>query len=324
MLRKGSTLPQTHLNIVFNAGGAGDDIARLPAVYYIWKTFPHVTIHLWLKDYAVPLAKNMLPKHGRLRIYSVDQKHLYNKNYPAKVLDNEYHSNLSYNMTRHAFNCTVDQEVEPNDMNFLKLNTEVIDIEKFNLPEKYVAITSLYTAVVREMLPETINKITEYVISKGHVPVFLGKKETYAGQGVDVIYGYGGKGVNYERGLDLRGQTSLLEAGKILAKAEAVVGLDNGLLMLASCSDVAIVGGFTTVKPEHRMAYRNCIKGWNYFPVVPDESVECRFCQSQFQYVFDHDFRTCFYKEQGLDKEIQCVKNLTADKYIAELEKILL
>ncbi len=108
-----------------------------------------------------------------------------------------------------------------------------------------------------------------------------------------------------------------------MSKAKAVVGVDNGLLHVAGCTGVAIVGGFTTVRPEIRMPIRHNILGWNYHAVIPDKSLDCSFCQQDTNFLYGHDYRKCWYKEKKERTEILCIKQLTADKFKTILESIL-
>jgi ADP-heptose:LPS heptosyltransferase len=108
-----------------------------------------------------------------------------------------------------------------------------------------------------------------------------------------------------------------LQTGKIIAGAKTIVGVDNGLLHVAGCTNIPIVGGYTSVDPEHRMPYRNNIMGWNYYPVVPPESEPEKFFQSRYDFIMEHDYRKSYLGNDSL------IKSLTPELYINELEKIL-
>ena len=66
------------------------------------------------------------------------------------------------------------------------------------------------------------------------------------------------------------------------------------------------------------MPYRHNELGWNCYPVVPPKSLSCRFCQSNWNLTFGHDFKYCFYDDY------KCVKMLEADLYIEQLEHLLM
>lgn len=309
----------TWLNILCDQGGIGDLIAWMPAVKYIYTQHPHVRIYLWVPDYFQEFAKSLLAgTSDRIIVskWSDGAKH-FKSGYPSKTFKGNSITNLGMHMTEHAFSLICNtQPTDPNHYNYLQPDLSKIDVSKFNLPEKYVVITTGYTAKVREFLPEYVNKVAKYCKSKGYDVVFLGKKETHSGL-VHTIQGAFNNEIDYSAGVDLIDKTNLFEATKVCSKAQAVVGLDNGILHLAGCTDVNIVGGFTTVNPNHRMPYRDGIMGHKYYPVVPSTSLKCRFCQSNWQFTANHDFKECFYQD------LQCVKDLTADLYITELDKIL-
>jgi ADP-heptose:LPS heptosyltransferase len=166
------------------------------------------------------------------------------------------------------------------------------------------------------MLPEIANEVIDHIFKIGYVPLFLGKAATKVDP-TRTLKGEYVEGINFEKGVDLRDKTNLLEAAKIMKESSLVVGLDNGLLHLAACSDVPIVMAFTNVEPRHRMPYRHDVLGWEVYPIVPDEKIECRFCQSQMKFAFDQNFAYCYYDDY------KCIQNLTADKYINQINEAL-
>lgn len=257
-----------------------------------------------------------------IRKFSDNKK--YNDKFYGRALGLGKHTNLATHQTRHAFNMFLNVEVPIEEMNYLPVDTVDVQITKFNLPEKYVVIATGFTAEVREFLPKYINDISKYVLSKGYTPVFLGKKETFNGY-KHTIKGQFKEEIDFSLGINLVDATNLVECQKIIAGSKCILGLDNGLLHIAGTTSVSIIGGFTTVKPEHRMPVRNSVLGWNYYPViVSKEKLPCVFCQSNWSFGYETDFTKCHYVEKKLDKEIQCVKLLTSDLYIDKLKDILI
>lgn len=307
--------PKEEINVLLDDGGLGDCIARLPAVKYVMETHPHVQVRFWVPDYFVDFAKRSLPKDVITRSYT-DAKTKYNTHLPGRAFSVHIHTNLSTHMTDHAFSILCNKNVEPEVKNYLKPDTSDINLFKFHLPEKFVVITTGFTAEVREMRPDIINTIVSYIKSKGYEVVFLGKEETFNGV-KHIIKGTFKAEIDFTQGLNLINKTNLLESHAVISKAKTIVGLDNGLLHVAGCTDIPIVGGYTTVEPKYRMPYRNNVLGWNYYPVVPPESLNCRFCQSNWTFTYEHDFKTCYYKDY------ECTKQLSANRYIEQLEKIL-
>lgn len=323
MYRDNTKLEKVVMNCVFNDGGIGDNICRLSAIKYLNTFHPNLYIKLYVPDYFLEFTKHFFNNKDNLVITPFSQKFRYNNSLAAIKTSNDQHTSMSTHLIDHAFNIIVDKQVDIEHKNYLQLDLDKINIDKFKLPERYVIITTGFTAEVREMIPESINGVAQYVISKGYTPVFLGSKKAFNGNKGHDIVGNFKSSIDYNVGLDLRDSTTLLQAGKIIAGAKVIVGLDNGLLHLAACSQIPIVMGMTSVLYKHRAPIRNNEYGWNCYPVVPDSSVKCYGCQSNWAYMYKLDFRNCYYKEQKLDTEIQCIKNLTSDKYIKELEKIL-
>lgn len=311
------------VNFILNDGGVGDQIARMPVFIYMSKEFPHVIQNVWTPEYAVPLYRHCFYPYKNIlvRPYSKGEER-YNTAYSTKQSSSKEHTNMGTHLTDHGFHVLADKQVDKSHKNYPSLELSQVNISQFKLPDDYVVITTGYTASVREMLANTVNAIADYVISKGYVPLFLGSKNTHVGMIKNIIGNFSGD-IEFSKGIDLVGKTSLLQAAKIIALSQGIVGLDNGLLHLAGCTDVPIVAGYTTVAPIHRMPYRYNELGWNCYPVVPSSELKCRFCQSNWEFVYDHDFRNCYYKQKGYDTIIQCVKQLTADKYIEKLEQFL-
>lgn len=306
---------KSKLQITFNDGGCGDHIARMTAVKYLRDTYNFLDIHLFCPDYFVPLAENLvtgITVHPFSRL-SLD----WDTKCPFKQTRNPAHDTLATHLVDNAFSLLVNQQVSIEHKNYCQLDTSKIDVSKFTLPENYVVVSTGFTAAVREMIPETVNSITSYLNSKGVTPVFLGSRQTEVGIFGSKITGSFKDEIDYGSGIDLIDQTTLLESGKIISQSKAIIGVDNGLCHLAGTTSVPIVVGFTTVRPEHRVPYRKNSLGFLCFSVTPSESLACRFCQSNWRFTNNHDFKSCFYDDYI------CTKELTADKYIYFLEKIL-
>lgn len=238
----------------------------------------------------------------------------YDETLPARSPYAHKISNLSWHLTDHAFGTIVGRDVKSEHKNYLKL--EPINVDKFELPEKYVVVTTAYTSDTRVWNVKSVNETIDYIISKGYVPVFLGKSFAPAYKNV----GLKGKftEVDYTKGINLIDNTSLLEAHGIMSKAKAVVGLDNGLLHLAALTETPIVYGFTTVASEHRLPYRHNELGWNCFVVEPPKEVKCRGCQSNWNFADEKvDFRFCPYGDYV------CIDSLESKLWIEQLEKVL-
>jgi ADP-heptose:LPS heptosyltransferase len=314
--------PKTELdireyNFLLDRGGAGDLIARLPAIKFVLENHPYIIVNLWVHQYGVELCKKLLP-YSNVRVGSIDDANLhYNDTLLGRSPDRGHISNLAMHITDHAFFTLAHRGATNEEKNYLKL--EQVDVSEFNLPEKFVVITTGYTSKTREWPASSINEVVDYIISKGYTPVFLGKSFTPAYKNDGII---GTFEADYSKGLNLIDKTDLIQANSIMSKSACVVGSDNGLLHLAALSEeTKIVYAFTSVEPHHRLPYRKNELGYNCFVVMPDrKKLKCFGCQSNMIFApTTHDFRDCWY---GND-DIQCTKSLTSDLFIEQLEKIL-
>jgi ADP-heptose:LPS heptosyltransferase len=225
---------------------------------------------------------------------------------------------LRAHLVDHAFANLTDTGptmLDKHDRDYLRLDVDKIDLSSFSLPSDYVVVTTGYTAKSREWPAKEINKVSSWVVKQGLTPVFLGSKIASVGYGNDIIGNFDND-VDHTVGVDLIGKTSLLEAGAILAKARAVVGVDNGLIHLAACSLVPIVVGFTNADKRTRLPIRRGKEGWMVRSIVP-ENLPCSGCQTKYHYLFEADFRECLFND------FECTKQMTGERFIAALEEFL-
>lgn len=307
-------IPDQQINIAFNFGGIGDDICRLPALKYLLKTWTHAKVTLACPDYLISVIEHFFEgKLERVIPFSKMTPELAkNKWIQTKT---EFFTPMHTHLVDHAFSYICDTMYVPvEEKNYLQFDLEKIDITKFRLPERYVVITTGYTAEVRRLPANTINRLAGWLNLKGYTPVFLGNKSTFRGGVAESIEGKFDEEIDFNKGIDFRDQTTLLQAAKIMASSNAVVGLDNGLLHVAGCTAAPIIAAYTNALPEHRLPIRNNVLGWACRVVMPPG---CYSCQSTTNFLPDQDYRNCVWPK------LACNDKLTADLFIRELEKIL-
>jgi ADP-heptose:LPS heptosyltransferase len=299
-----------HLNVNFNSGGLGDCVAQMVAVKYMRDRCPNVVQHCWVPDYFVDFAKKLCP--GVLIKSHSEAAKKYNPKIGGvqMVSPGMQHTSMGTHLVDLGFHLLVDKQVPIEQKNYLPLPPGT-NIDRFKLPEKYVVLTVGFTAPNREMLPSVANGIIDYCTSKNIPVVTLGSTAN------KIIPGTFKEEIKLDQTINLVNNTNILEAGAIISKSACIVGLDNGLLHVAGCTEVPIIVGFTNVLPEHRLPIRHNELGWNCYVVEPEQSLECRGCQSRMAHVYGHDFRGCYYGDMA------CLSQLTADKYIAHMEKLL-
>lgn len=314
--RPGTTLEPLTVNLLMDRGGLGDMIARVPAINYFINKNQHITMLLRCPDYFLPLAQIFFGHEPRIHISTIDD-YKNEKDWSIPHLDFRHPQYTSYasNLTRHAFNVLTNEEVAPIELAYpfvAEWGSPIIGGDS-----AYVVITSNYTASVRALTQATFTTLIEHFLDRGIGVTLLGRRHTLVAtkriiESHDLFYAG-----EHPKLLDLRNSTSLVEAGKVLAGAKCVLGLDNGLLHLAACTRAPIVYGHTTVAPRHRQIIRHGELDYKIERVSPDTSLDCRFCQSNMGYMYGHSFRECFYGDT------LCREQLTAPKFIEAYENLL-
>lgn len=313
--RKGTKLPVLEYNFLLHQGGVGDLIAQLPAVKYCLDTQINIFVYLYVHDYGVPLCKKVFEKYDNIKIYGMSEAKLYyNDELPCRSPYIHKVSNLSSHLVDHAFYTIAHTSVENKHKNYIQLDP--IDVTQFNLPEKYVVITSGYTSLTRRWPHDSINEVAQHCAKIGFTLVFLGRSHTPANETESIRGTFEG---DYSLGINLIDKTDILEAHAIMSNAELVLGLDNGLCHLAAMSNVKIVYGFTSVLPEHRLPYRENKIGHRCYVVTPTaQELACIGCQSKQNFVSkDRDFKFCMYDDY------ECTEMMTSDRWIKQIEEAL-
>lgn len=311
--RKGYKPKPKTVNCILLDGGLGDHIASLVAVNYILKKYTWIKLLIWVPDYLLDFAKHVLPKTASINNFT-SMKTLYNPGLTTKTTKwDGITSPMKIHLLDYAFLKLCDENPAIEHKNYLQIDSHSLPEQLY---EDYVVITAGYTAKAREFKAKYINEITSYIVSKGYQPVFLGATKTMTGTSY-TIEGNFDKKIDFSKSINLINKTTLLEAAKIMASSAAVIGVDNGLLHLAGCTQVPIVGGFPSVSPEIRATVRHNMLGWNYYSVVPDADKGCNFCQENTNFLYGHDYRECIYKDD------RSINGMTATKFIEKLELIL-
>ena len=288
----------------------------MSAVKYIRDYLPHVELKLWVPEFFVEMAKHLVPE---IEVVSFTERQIFQKEYGSVVTACQQHDTMSTHLVDHAFHVLVNKQVEIEHKNYVKLRPEEIDVSRFNLPKEYVVMPTGFTAKVREFTPLLINQIVKYIKKKNYniEIIFLGSNNAPVGGLADAIRGNFNTDIQYHKGINLINRTTLLESAAIIAGAKCILGVDNGLGHIAGTTEIPIVTAYTTVNPMHRMPYRHNQLGWNCYNIIPDDSLECRFCKSNWNLVYNHDFRNCYYEDY------KCKDQLYLDKWTKILDNIL-
>ena len=294
--RKNTQTKAQYPFFVFKEGGIGDYICHMACMEWIAQTQPQVRGTIIAPKYLRDFIQNIMAKYSH---WQVQDEEYNKKNFVKnKTLVYAHKGQMQPNATgMHmidlAFATYANVNPVPEGFNYYP----ILSFNHFRRPKylrsigPYIVMTPGTTTEVRELLPETFNEIKNHIIKKGFTPVFLGKAKM-DDRTIRFNCEY-----NFEGGLDLRDMTSIMEAAYIMSKAITVVGLDNGLLHLAACTDASIIFGYNVASPEHRQPRRRN-ENLHLYEIVPDEkALPCTFCQSNMNFI-SHDFIKCIYKDR--------------------------
>lgn len=178
------------------------------------------------------------------------------------------------------------------------------------LPGPYVVVGTGYAVQSRKMPTKIFCEIVKYCKAKDYWVVLLGSQRQNSKNPI-IFDGFPTDGC-----IDLIDKTTLSESLSIIRDAACVVGMDSGLIHLASLTDVPIVCGFTYVDPYYRAPFRQGSQSHKFYPVEPRGA--CKYCSNglaMFGVEFDH---TC-----PLGKNYECVRTLEAADFLFPLVNIL-
>jgi hypothetical protein len=205
----------------------------------------------------------------------------------------------------------LDKIIDLDDLQYVPL--EPVDVSHYGVDfSQAVIIITSYRDDTRMILPEEIIKISAWVTEQGLLPVFVGKTDMDQHlEKKSLIPKSALPNDASEFGVDLRNKTDIPQLASIMSQSKAVVGVDSGPIHLAGTTKTPIVCGYTSVAAELRIPTR---KEGITIPIVPN--IECIGCESRWRSSY-WNFEKCFFGHTD------CVKHLTADKFIKALEAIL-
>lgn len=313
--RLGTKLPLMHINMGFNMGGLGDYIHWTTALDWCFSQHPHLRSSVYVPEFFIELARHWLRKYeesGQITIQTREEFKKLPKEKQRGIFPTgtQLITAVGCHLLDLGFQYFANMDTVPSGWRILpEIRGDEVDISRFNLPKNYAVVTTEATAVTRMLPAQATNEITAHIKSKGILPVFLGKEkltEDYTSKCSD--------GIDTEGVLDLREKTTIMEAACILANSRFVLGIDNGLIHLAACSEVPIIMGFTNVDPKHRIPpRRNSAKN---ILLVPPKELACRFCQSRMRFLIGHKFNECLYQDTT------CIKLLPGKLFIKAIEEL--
>lgn len=320
--RQGTTIAKTKVCLVFNVGGIGDYIHWIGAMKYVIDSNPHIHGHILSPPYFLDLAKLWLDGYSdRFTVVGHDgviEESPYVQDCAAVGPNNQQLANAcGFHLTELGFiYYTQKRSVVSEYATLPEIRGDEVSVDHLSLPKNYAVIPVDATADNRRLPAEVVNSLTKHLLTRGVTPVLLGKEELAS----DYI-SKRAEGIKTRDCIDLRNKTTLIEAAVILARARFVLGMDGGLLHLASCSSVPVVFIFTSVHPDFRIPQRKA--GRQTIVITPPKELHCRFCNTgepgkpSMTYVIGHDFKNCLYGDN------LCTKIIDAKTLIPVVDKLL-
>jgi len=299
---------------ILNVEALGDVISTLPAMKYAAeKIFTDGRYYIMMHKQHRELFSFIPEKNV---FYFGKEKHLTDlpvivymyDAIPENVPLSAFLSPLHMSLTDYSSVKLLGMLLPDGNRDYPKLELDSVDVGKFNLPKRYVCILPTILHKNRGLPKKEVYRISYHLIKHGITPVFLGKNTTITDTFNRASYSSSSPEAK-EGMIDLIDKTSLMEAAKVMAGAECVVGLDTGLIHLAACTDVKIICGYTTVEPSLRLPSRHGELGWNITPITPKPK-QCKFCASSW-FVDDLNFNEC-----NNSKQFECLEEMTADNFI--------
>ena len=296
-----------------NSISMGDVIAAAPVVNYAINTFHKNTDYkVLVRPYYWDIFRSFVPED---KLGDQGQPFTFHPPWQIRYLNTPRSTNarttsMHMHLSTFASIQLLNRLIPEDALAYLSLPS--VDVDYFNVDfSKAVLIVVTYRDDVRRISFSTVAGIAEWVMSKGLLPVYIGcvdSSEIWKDSPFKLAFD-----ALPEGGINLLNKTSILELASIMSQSRAVVGLDSGPIHVAGTTSVPIVCGFTNVAPEHRFPIRP--KGI-FIPVTPDLDLPCSHCQSRWCLNY-YDFGFCYFKHAD------CVKQMTADKFIKALDHIL-
>ena len=295
--RPGTRLPVVTYNFVFSGAGIGDWMCYMPAMLWLAKFCPWIRGRIYVAEFFCDFARNVMRDYPDWRVHPAERINDFVE--PNSVFRGpsisvggrspgfQLLNGTGGHLVDVGFAYFTNQFPPPPGADLFPV-LDLSDVPEIALPSRYVVFTTGGVTPVRTVPGKFWNPIIDWVKSKGMTPVFLGKSNM-AGC-VDVNFP---DDCDYSKGINLRDKTSLLEAAKVMRNALCTIGLDNGLLHLAACTDAAIVAGYNIVHPKQRRPNR-ATGEWREIYLTQDE-LACANCQTEMKTLPTHTFKQCLY-----------------------------
>lgn len=278
-------LPSQNLLLFSFNGGLGDYISRIPVFDYMAQR-KQGQYEVVCRDFLIPLYEKCLGHHKNLKFLPSTKYHTQKyldytqkeRGWVASDFSLQRMTVLRTHMQEHQFMRGLDEQVtDPKVLSFKEIDFSKVDLTRFNLPQRYIALHVGSQWLTRVIPPEISQQIIEHYEQKEGLSV------VYFGRSSPVNNHLGAKGLvpqaEFNGGINLVNKTSLLEMCAMLQGAQAVVSADSGPVWAAALSSAPIVTTYNIAEAKHRLPYRRGVKGWNVFEVDLSKRLQCWGCQ---------------------------------------------
>jgi Glycosyltransferase family 9 (heptosyltransferase) len=313
-MREGTRLHRYFINFAFNEGGIGDYINYSVALIWLKKNVPWIDAQILVSRNFIPLFRHIFDQNGvDWPIIAGETANQAIEGTP--VIGPELRVD-GRNMNPQLINPIGAHLI---DLGFAYYANKLpapagamlprISFDRSKIPHKvrhlrgkYVVFPMGTLTPSRFVSGEHIMPIVIFVKDAGFTPIFIGKKNPV--NNLSTVFA---DDMDFTQGIDLREQTDLLTAGAIMHHSAAVVGMDSGMMHLASCTDAPVLFGYSIAGPDQRAPRRNWSKTYNMF--VTKEELSCAQCQSNWKVMLGHTFHRCLYRDN------KCIDMLFIDKF---------
>lgn len=288
--------------IGINWGGLGDCIARAPAVRTLLESQSDVQFRFYVQSIGLELYQHWFSGYKNVEFIK-NLTEAVDETGPGHVksFDATKQLGLGMHLVDHGYLALLERMPLPtDDKNYLSLAKVPFDHKDF------VVLTPNYTAGNRTLADDQWEPLIDGILARGLEVHLCGSSA-----GFDPLRG---KYELLDKVTDMRNKhPSIVECAGYLANAKAVLGVDNGLIHVAACTEVPIVVAYTSQLPEYRVPIRKVGK----IEVVAATSA-CNGCEVKLRFIENFNFKYCY------TKTLECVKTITAERLLNALDKVLL
>lgn len=297
--RPGTMIKPAPMHFFLNAGGLGDFICYTSAVLWIAEHIPWIHGRLYCGKYLMPMQELLFGRFPKWEIRDgakvpLDLSEAFTG--PELVLNGQNVSHQLCNATGSnlvdlGFQYYANMQAAPPEVTYPHLpKFRPRDVHFLVRPYigRYVVLTPGAVTPARTTTGKHLNGLARWLVSQGLVPVWLGK-DNFA----DEVNSKFADDIDWSVGIDLRNQTDILQAAAIMEHALCVLGLDNGLLHLASCTEATVLFAYNIATVEHRRPRRTW--GRLFDITVSPEELPCIGCQTHGKLMINHTYHKCYY-----------------------------